>query len=207
MSEVNIHNIFPTTILQTNIGVDTKIKKQLIDETYDLIFQSGIKNGSTTIDKYILNKDNYSSLSKKILDELTNLLFNVYTIDKGLTFFITNSWCIKHEKNDFAATHWHDNSIFSGVYYFQTPKNSGDIIFKRNLSSNSILSNTLSIPTKNNLDEYTVKIEEGTLLLFPSHLMHYTEINKSNSCRYSLSFNVFFKGSIGNDQNLNRLYI
>ena len=48
---------------------------------------------------------------------------------------------------------------------------------------------------------------EGTLLLFPSHLLHKTEPNLSNKSRYCLAFNVFFKGSIGDDQGLNRLDI
>ena len=57
MSEVKLHNIFPTTISQSNIGVDKKIKRQLIDEAYDFIYQHGIQNGSTTINKYIKHKN------------------------------------------------------------------------------------------------------------------------------------------------------
>tara|TARA_R100001510_G_C7561446_1_gene141330 strand:- start:67 stop:690 length:624 start_codon:yes stop_codon:yes gene_type:complete len=207
MSDVILHNIFPTTISQYNIGVDKKIKRQLIDEAYDFIHQHGIKNGSTTVNKYILNNKKYSSLSKTILDKLNDIIYNIYTVDKNLKFFITNSWCVKHEKNDVAALHNHNNSIISGVYYFQTPKNCGDIIFNRNTTLNSVFTETLTIPTNSNLDEYRVKVEEGTLLLFPSHLLHKTEPNLSNKSRYCLAFNVFLKGSIGKDQGLNRLDI
>ena len=207
MSDVILHNIFPTTISQYNIGVDKKIKRQLIDEAYDFIHQHGIKNGFTTVNKYILNNKKYSSLSKKILDKLSYVIYDIYTIDKNLKFFITNSWCVKHEKNDVAALHNHNNSIISGVYYFQTPKNCGDIIFNRNTTLNSVFTQTLTIPTNNNLDEYKVKVKEGTLLLFPSHLLHKTEPNLSNKSRYCLAFNVFIKGSIGKDQGLNRLDI
>lgn len=207
MSEVKIHNIFPTSIFQSNIGVDKKIKKQLINEAYDFIYQHGNKNGYTTVNKYILNKDNYKSLAKKITDKLSYVIYDSYTIDRKLKFFITNSWCVKHEKNDVAQLHNHDNSILSGVYYFQTPKNCGDIIFHRNTTLNSVFTRTLTIPTNNNLNEYKMKVEEGTLLLFPSQLLHKTEPNLSNSHRYSLAFNVFFKGSIGEDHSLNRLDI
>lgn len=207
MSEVKLHNIFPTTISQSNIGVDKKIKKYLINEAYDFIYQNKVKNGSTTVNKYILNDKKYSSLSKKILDKLNYVIYDIYTIDRNLKFFITNSWCVKHEKNDVAELHNHDNSILSGVYYFQTPKNSGDIIFHRSTATNSVFTKTLTIPTNINLNEYKMKAEEGTLLLFPSHLLHKTEPNLSNKNRYCLAFNVFFTGSIGNNQSLNRLDI
>ena len=207
MKDLKIHNIFPTTISQYNIGVDKKIKRHLIDEAYDYIYQNNVKNGSTTINKYILNNEKYSSLSKKILDKLRGVIYDVYTVDNNLKFFITNSWCVKHEKNDIAELHNHNNCVISGVYYFQTPKDCGDIIFNRNTIVNSIFTNTLTIPTKNNLNEWKLKVEEGTLLLFPSHLLHKTEPNLSNKSRYSLAFNVFFKGSIGDDIDLNRLDI
>jgi len=204
MSEVKIHNIFPISIFQSNIGVDKKIKRQLIDEAYDFIYQNGVKNGSTTVDKYILNKDKYKSLTKKILDKIGFVIYNTYTINRKLKFFITNSWCVKHEKGDVAERHHHNNCIFSGVYYFQTPKNSGDIIFT---SKDNIFSNTLSIPTDQNLHEHKIKVEEGTLLLFPSHLPHRTEVSESNKHRYSLAFNVFFSGEIGSNTGLNKLIL
>ena len=81
MSEVKIHNIFPTSIFQSNIGVDKKIKKQLINEAYDFIYQHGNKNGYTTVNKYILNKDNYKSLAKKITDKLSYVIYDSYTLD------------------------------------------------------------------------------------------------------------------------------
>jgi uncharacterized protein (TIGR02466 family) len=204
MSEVKLHNIFPTSIFQSNIGVDKKIKRQLINEAYDFIYQKDIKNGSVTVNKFILNKDNYKSLAKKILDKLSFVIFESYQVDRKLKFYITNSWCIKHEKGDIAELHHHTNCIFSGVYYFQTPKNSGDIIFK---SKDNIFSSTLSIPTDQNLREHKIKVEEGTLLLFPSHLPHCTEVSKSNKHRYSLAFNVFFSGEIGSNVGLNKLII
>jgi len=207
MSEVKLHNIFPTTISQSNIGVDKNIKRHLINEAYDFIYQNDVKNGSTTVNKYILNDKKYSFLSKKILDTLSHIIYNIYTIDRNLKFFITNSWCVKHEKNDVAELHNHDNSIISGVYYFQTPKNSGDIIFHRSTSLNSLFTKTLTIPTNINFNEHKMKVEEGTLLLFPSHLLHKTEPNLSNKNRYCLAFNVFFTGSIGSNNNLNRLDI
>jgi len=206
-----VHNLFPTTIFESFIGVNKKEKNFLLNENYEIISQNNIRNGLTSTDKFILENKKYSSLKQKISKEINNYLYDLFQINKKTSFYITNSWCIKHEKNDKSFIHDHTNSLISGVYYFNTPKNCGNIIFERNRYTNNLFSSTLSLDLNklNNFNSYhySVEVKEGMLLLFPSHLLHFTEENLSNEQRCSLSFNVFFKGGIGNNQNLNRLYI
>ncbi len=211
INQNKIHNIFPTTILESNIGINKKLINFLKKEDYEFIYENNIKNGFVTKNKYILENEIYSDLKKKILEKTKNYLFDIFSIKKNINFIITNSWCVKHEKNDKSPNHNHDNSILSGVYYFQTPKNCGNIIFERNRYLNNLFSSTLSFDLEklNNFNNYyhTINVYEGLLILFPSHLLHFTEANNSNDLRYSLSFNVFFNGIIGSDNNLNLLKI
>jgi ectoine hydroxylase-related dioxygenase (phytanoyl-CoA dioxygenase family) len=49
-------------------------------------------------------------------------------------------------------------------------------------------------------DSYALKLNEGTIVLFPSHLNHSVEENLSNQNRYSIAFNFFVKGKFGKEE-------
>ena len=46
--------------------------------------------------------------------------------------------------------------------------------------------------TAENTDQVVVKVWNGTLLMFPSWLMHSVDANRSDKTRISISFNVMF---------------
>ena len=47
----------------------------------------------------------------------------------------------------------------------------------------------------------------GSVLLFPSHLVHGVDGKKGKNLRISLAFNVFFKGCIGSKDDLTELVL
>jgi len=206
-----IHNLFPTTVFESNIGINKKEKDFLLNEKYNIANQYGVKNGLVSHDKNILENKKYSSLKRKILKETNNYLHNIFQINKRINFYISNSWCIKHDKGDIAETHDHVNSFVSGVYYFKTPNHSGNILFQRNHFTNNLFSRSFSLPLNSfneyNSYSYSIEVEEGKLVLFPSHLLHSTEENKSDEQRGSLAFNVFFEGELGNKEDLDTLIL
>ena len=75
-----IYNLFPTTVFESNIGVNKKEKDFLLNENYDVVKQNDIKNGLTSLDKHILDNTKYSSLKQKILKETNNYLYNILHI-------------------------------------------------------------------------------------------------------------------------------
>tara|TARA_E500000318_G_scaffold109116_2_gene121401 strand:+ start:44 stop:685 length:642 start_codon:yes stop_codon:yes gene_type:complete len=206
-----IYNLFPTTVFESNIGVNKKEKDFLLNENYDVVKQNDTKNGLTSLDKHILDNTKYSSLKQKILKEINNYLYNIFQINKTINFYISSSWSIIHEKDDMAVSHYHVNSFVSGVYYFKTPKNCGNILFQRNRFTNNLFSSSYSLPlnmvNEYNTYEHSVEVEEGKLLLFPSHLLHTTEKNVSDEPRGSLAFNIFFEGKLGNENDFDTLIL
>ena len=49
------------------------------------------------------------------------------------------------------------------------------------------------------------KVENGKLLIFPSNLMHKIGKNESNKVRYSLAFNIFCRGTFGENETVLKL--
>ena len=78
------------------------------------------------------------------------------------------------------ATGWHDHkeiAKISGVYYINVPKDSGYIRFRKKEG--------------NDYKEWSIKSEQGKMILFNSGLEHCVEKNDSDATRISLAFNLY----------------
>ena len=103
---------------------------------------------------------------------------------------ITQMWAIINKKNDFNVIHTHPNTYLSAAYYVKAPKNCGKFTIE---NPNSI--NKHSYPPSNKKTKFNSKlekldIEEGDLFIFPAHLPHGVEENKSDDDRIVISFNI-----------------
>jgi uncharacterized protein (TIGR02466 family) len=106
---------------------------------------------------------------------------------------ITTCWAIVNGKMASNSVHNHPNSILSGVYYLQAPENCGGIYFSDPRPASQML-----IPPVEEFNLWTFpkisyKPHVGTMLLFPSWLLHGVEMNMSEELRISLSFNIGMK--------------
>lgn len=120
-----------------------------------------------------------------------------YNTDK-VQLSITKSWVNKTKQGEYHHMHAHQNSIIAGVFYFEG--NDNDVIEFYD-SSNWLGLDRLAVEINNfnwfNSKSWSFPAEVGTLLLFPSKLAHAVPIVKGKKDRYSLSFNTFFKGELG----------
>ena len=106
--------------------------------------------------------------------------------------FLTAAWvnimsttsCVQFE-------HIHQDT-FSGVYYLQAPKGSGNLVLS-NPGINSLWQGQMLSAKKNKFtsDKINITPTEGTVFLWPSYLTHAVAPNESNDIeRISISFNV-----------------
>ena len=111
---------------------------------------------------------------------------------------ITQSWLNKNKPNESHPSHFHPNSYLSGVFYIRCLPNDNIGITNR-LEG---MYNTMIFPIKNstawNANEVKVSVEEGDLVLFPSWVLHFVNLNETiNEDRISLAFNTFPIGELG----------
>lgn len=155
--------------------------------------------GLTRISKdfFILNRPELTSLKNFIEHQVKLYIKNIYGSDDEVV--ITQSWVNKAKKGDFHQNHIHSNSLISGVFYPLLDNCLPPIMFNkftREISLNTTEKN------KFNSDIYKLNLKSKNLVLFPSNITHGVPINKSNSLRYSLAFNTWPKGIIGNKEQL-----
>lgn len=102
---------------------------------------------------------------------------------------LTNTWININEPGSYNKIHTHAIAALSGVFYVKVPEDSGNLIFRRTNDA-YILQGVATVMNKANHTECAIKPVEGRLVMFPSWLDHYVEMNESDEDRISIAFNV-----------------
>ena len=184
-----IESIFPTP-LYSNIASDNllaDIQKEIsnVVEKTKLDYKSdwGKTHKISSLSNNIIQDNNLINfkmfLNENLHDYLTQLGFDANTTHR------LESWITLLDTDDYGHIHDHGNADVSGVYYFQTNEQDGDIVFY-NPAPQFDMSTILKAST------WRHKPMIGKMLLFPGYLKHGIFRNETTSTRISLSFNIFF---------------
>ena len=107
---------------------------------------------------------------------------------------ITGCWANVNAHGAAHAVHAHPNNYLSGVYYLRVPEEADTICFHDPRVQAAVVRPPITELTGENTDQVVVRVEEGTLLAFPSWLHHSVNHNASAGLRISVSFNLMFTG-------------
>ena len=182
--------IFPEAVLHIcRVNVDKNEMLNYIKNNNFIKNDSG-NNCYMSSNDYVLN--DLDNLKKEIQKHVENYLLNIMQYKMGFKF--VKSWLTKTEPKGHSSEHRHSNSFLSGVYYPESSKDFNICFYKKDIF--------WDVKSKNyndfNAKTYRLNIsEDNFLILFPSDLKHCITINKSNTDRYSLAFNINPSGYIG----------
>jgi len=163
-----------------------------------------------SVNNYILDDPKMANVKKKIMDQLNEFLHGYLDVDNKHEFYITTSWMNRYHQNNYAANHYHSNSLISGVLYLTDCEETADIIFHKDKSNANIFTDTVNIDHKKDFDvrdkrsylyhqrQMRVSPNKFDMVLFPSMTNHSVDINASpDKVRYTMAFNTFVRGTIG----------
>jgi hypothetical protein len=123
------------------------------------------------------NNKHLTDIVLKIFEEEFNTFGNECRFKK---LKILDSWIIKYKKNDYQIAHHHGRVMYSGILYIDLDKKHETTTFI------SPFPNEMTGQTKlKNID-----CKEGTLIIFPAHLLHFVKPNIINKDRNILSFDL-----------------
>jgi uncharacterized protein (TIGR02466 family) len=198
-----IHQLFSKSILTAELGRSFSTQERLAFESAEYVLDSSSTSQEPTNISYtkevnILQALNLIDLESFIIKNVNEYMFNHFGVIDPVEFYITRSWFVKSQNGGFGRRHNHPNSVLSGVLYLQSDSDSGNFILHdtQNTKFGSI---EFSYKTTNetNCSYVSIPPKPGMLILFPSAMMHEVGVNQSHQTRYSLSFDVWFKGTIG----------
>jgi uncharacterized protein (TIGR02466 family) len=107
-------------------------------------------------------------------------------------FEITGCWATVLSRGAEHRAHCHPNNFLSGVYYVRTHPGANTINFHDPRPQTGVIRPPVVALTGENTDQVVVRVNDGTLLIFPSFLSHSVDANCSTEERVSISFNVMF---------------
>ena len=108
-----------------------------------------------------------------------------------------NYWIMINPPNTYNTSHTHPDAHLSGVMWLKCPKNCGQIVFTSpyefvGAKEYEIYSDDFQ-KEHSSYTSYHFNPIEGCIILFPSHLLHHVNPNKSNEDRISVAFNMSFQ--------------
>lgn len=158
-----------------------------------------------TAERHLLDRPEYKGLKQAIQIHIDHFAYEVIGSQRDLCWEITTSWVNRSVNGDYHTSHWHSNSLISGVFYINTNPDSGAIVFHKDKEHKNLWGDTLRIDWDKETDYNTEAVgilpKTNQLLMFPSILAHSVLTNTSNDNRYSLAFNVFPRGTFGKGGN------
>ena len=202
--DTRINSLFGETIYCTNVENDNQIIAKHIESFVKekpgrTAATTDVKGNTHFTDledaKDNLHKDEkYSSLFIKLKKCISEFMTaKGYNPDK-FDVHITKSWATYTVKDQHIASHKHTASHFSFVYYVRN-NDMGNIRFEKELAAQT----GLFIPPTDqyivdwnqfNFSSYIIPVRTENFLIFPSSLLHYTEINTKEEPRISISGDI-----------------
>jgi uncharacterized protein (TIGR02466 family) len=204
MIESTINGIFPTPIYISKLNRElTKKELNFIDKSKLDFYKN--EGNITSNDNYILNQKVFGSLKEDLYLRVEDYFNKVLSTTDSVTPFITQSWLNYTETNQYHHKHQHPNSLVSGVFYVNCHEEFDKIkFFKEDYK-------TIKPEIKDwnlyNSESWWFTVKTGDIILFPSSLTHMVETKEGDNTRISLAFNVFIKGTIGNNKELTELIL
>lgn len=134
---------------------------------------------------------------------LTHLnLYVSNTFNCKQNFYITNSWAAISKPGEKHHTHFHPNSIISGVLYLQTSSLAGDLVLhhKSTLQQGFDFSYDINSYNLFNSTTWNLTPDTGDIIIFPSWLNHSVDENNWDKERIIIGFNTFVKGEFGENE-------
>jgi uncharacterized protein (TIGR02466 family) len=202
--EATINGIFPTPIYISKLDRElTSLELKFVDKNKKDFYKN--EGNITTNNNYILNEKPFTNIKKELDLRVQDYFDKVISPANKITPYITQSWLNYTETNQYHHRHEHPNSLVSGVFYINCHKEHDNIKFFKSEYKNI----KLEIKDWNlyNSETWWFSVKTGDVILFPSSLTHMVETKQGDNTRISLAFNVFIKGTVGNNKSLTELIL
>ena len=181
--------LFPTKILSSEDTNFSSYRDDMIQWMIDYSYKhttvaKSNQGGYQSPDQFNL-EESFAPYLNRISEHLISTIDEYTRDDKSCLHLddlkLSNMWFNFNYENCYNVQHTHPGCVLSGVLWIQIPE------------EQPIVFSCFDEFTRATYEKYTnesLVAKEGQLLLFPAHLPHRVDINRSKNTRISISFNI-----------------
>ena len=188
--------LFANNLVCCNMSLDTQALIKLLERDV----QPDKYREFLLTESNLHEKEEYKFITKPILDQVKEVFDQVFEY-KDCEPYFTQMWGVCCEYGQKVNAHTHPNSFMSGTFYPEATDAPIRILVNPPTIVPSVKFENICNSTRHVINPFA-----NSLLLFPSTLVHEVVENRNDKPRYSLSFNIFVRGQIG-DEPLCTLHI
>ena len=178
---VNRIQLFPTLIYDVECP-------DLIDDVLEEFSKVKWKHGWANINDNNFTLEDNQTLTHKFEEIVNETLSEIeYTVPLKMS----TSWFTRTEPGEEGKNHYHVNSFYSGIFYFQD--NNSKIVVAKELP-------LIHVPFKSSdfglvsAGDIGFEAKKGHMMLIPGNIRHYIQQNLTNKDRNSLAMNFMPDG-------------
>lgn len=182
-----IHEIFPLAVYQGDVENHNEFKEKNLDTLRDYWF-NGYINESPEYSGRIFAHHNpkYKSFFSELKNHIDNYFDALFVDHSKLNYHIIKAWvgCHLNDETPSVKPHTHNESNLSFVYYVKSDETSDKFCIAQKENQNECVGDLFQTAIQKNLitgynqyncDVYTITPQEGTVLVFPSSIGHFTQ--------------------------------
>lgn len=181
-----VHEIFPLIVYQGEVDCHKEFKSKYLESLKEYWF-NGYENESPEFSGRIFLhlQDQYKFFFDSLKKNIDEYMDHLNVDHSKLNYHITKSWVGYHKKDTPELNpHYHNESNISFVYYLKTNNTSDKFCANQTRNFNEVVGGLFETSKQRNLllgfnryncNYYTITPTEGTVLMFPSHMHHFTK--------------------------------
>jgi len=202
MSDVlkNIVNVFPLSVYVSDVAEHARLKEDLLAKVKAMPpYEPGTRyawTGDVKGHGFIHLEEDFAPWLDAMLPHIHRYLELLRLRIEYLDIFFQRSWPTMAKRHQEIASHNHENSHISLVYYLNKPERAGGLRLLMKNSPNEIVPNLFSAAaavqpffherTVFNSNHVDLDLNEGQVVIFPSKTMHQTLQSEASDDRISL---------------------
>lgn len=196
----SVEDLFPLPLVQFEIEDAAKLNKALLKEIAkrradeEGLAKSNRQGWHSAPDLFERKEPGHTKLAQillRISAEVTRQL--APKTDFSTIELVPDGWINVNPTMAYNTPHEHPGCFWSGVYYVQMPANAGEGSHIEFLSPHEVLPHNGSIKAAITANKRRIRPSAGTVLIFPSQLVHWVPPNESKEERITVAFNARFR--------------
>lgn len=201
MFEIQSEFLFPKQVIISDDTEYSEYRSQLIEYCYEQMSKDrdGMHytnvNGWQSDPLFMMKDPKLNFFLERLIKNVNQCLVNHYMIRDNVDTNVPRMWINISNKYSYNVVHTHPFSHYTGVFYVKTAEKCGDISLYQNSATEyqeTLFRRQEIRKDKKICPSIVYEPIEGRLLLFPSTLSHGVDMNRSDSDRISISFDIVF---------------